>query len=64
MLQNPECAATWESGGDCTLEHSCRARTRTNAFDSYLKAANELSREQERRDDPIARYLDLMEKEY
>ena len=38
--------------------------TRTNAFDSYLKAANEVSREEKRRDDPIARYLDLLEKEY
>ena len=38
--------------------------TRTNAFDSYLKAANEVSRGDERRDDRIARYLDLLEKEY
>ena len=38
--------------------------TRTNAFDSYLKAANEVSREEMRRDDPIARYLNLLEKEY
>ena len=38
--------------------------TRTNAFDSYLKAANEVSREEARRSDPIARYLDLLEKEY
>ena len=38
--------------------------THTNAFDSYLKAANEVSREEARRSDPIARYLDLLEKEY
>ena len=38
--------------------------TRTNEFDSYLKAANEASREETHRFDPISRYLDLMEKEY
>ena len=38
--------------------------TRSNAFDSYLKAANEVTREEARRNDPIARYLDLLEKEY
>jgi hypothetical protein len=38
--------------------------TRTNEFDSYLKAANEASREEAHRFDPISRYLDLMEKEY
>ncbi len=38
--------------------------TRTNAFDSYLKAANEISRDEARRSDPIARYLDILEKEY
>jgi hypothetical protein len=38
--------------------------TRTNAFDSYLKAANELSRSDALRSAPIARYLDLIEKEY
>ena len=38
--------------------------TRTHAFDSYLKAANELSRNEARRSEPIARYLDLLEKEF
>ena len=38
--------------------------TRSNAFDSYLKAANELSREESHRFDPITRYLDSLEKEY
>ncbi len=37
---------------------------RTNAFDGYLKAANEVSREELHRSEPIARYLDLLEKEY
>ena len=38
--------------------------TRTNAFDSYLKATKELTRDESRRSEPIARYLDLLEKEY
>ena len=38
--------------------------TKSNAFDSYLKAANELSREESHRFDPITRYLDSLEKEY
>ena len=38
--------------------------TRTNAFDSYLKADGELSRDEKLRSEPIARYLDSMEKEY
>ena len=38
--------------------------TRTNAFDSYLKAAKEVSREETHRFEPITRYLDLIEKEY
>ncbi len=38
--------------------------TRTNAFDSYLKAAKEVLREENHRFEPITRYLDLIEKEY
>ena len=38
--------------------------TRTDAFDSYLKADGELSRTETRRSEPIARYLDSLEKEY
>ena len=38
--------------------------TRSNAFDSYLKAANEVTREEAHRNGPIARYLDSLEKEY
>ena len=38
--------------------------TRTNAFDSYLKAAHEVAREEVRQSAPIARYLDALEKEY
>ena len=37
---------------------------RSNAFDSYLKAANEVTREEAHRNGPIARYLDSLEKEY
>ncbi len=37
---------------------------RSHAFDSYLKAANEVSREESHRFDPITRYLDSLEKEY
>ncbi len=38
--------------------------TRTNDFDSFLKAAREVTRVETRRNDPIARYLDALEKEY
>ena len=38
--------------------------TRTADFDSYLKAANELSRMDTRRSDPVAHYLDQLEQEY
>jgi hypothetical protein len=38
--------------------------TRTNAFDSYLKAAHELSRDEAHRSEPIAKYLDQLEQEY
>ena len=37
---------------------------RSNAFDSYLKTANEISEQEQKRRDPIARYLDDIEQEY
>jgi hypothetical protein len=37
---------------------------RSNAFDSYLKAANEISQEEARRKTPIAEYLDQLQKEF
>ena len=36
----------------------------SNAFDSYLKTANELSEQEQKRRDPIGRYLDDFEQEY
>ncbi|MDB6148564.1 MAG: hypothetical protein JWQ44_12 [Chthoniobacter sp.] len=36
----------------------------SNAFDNYLKTANEISEQDKRRKDPIARYLDQLEQEY
>ena len=36
----------------------------SNVFDSYLKTANELSGQEQKRRDPISRYLDEMEHEY
>jgi hypothetical protein len=38
--------------------------SRSRTFDNYLKTANEASRQDEKRRDPIARYLDELEKEY
>ncbi len=38
--------------------------TRSGAFDNYLKTANELSEQNRKRTDPIARYLDELEREY
>jgi hypothetical protein len=38
--------------------------TRSNAFDGYLKAVEELAREENRRSDPIAQYLDRLQEEY
>lgn len=37
---------------------------RSNAFDNYLKTANEISEQESKRRDPIARYLDEIEREY
>jgi hypothetical protein len=37
---------------------------RSRAFDNYLKTANELSEQETKRRDPIARYLDELEREY
>lgn len=37
---------------------------RSGAFDNYLKTANELSEQENKRRDPIARYLDELEREY
>ncbi len=37
---------------------------KSSAFDSYLKTANELSGQEQKRRDPISRYLDEMEHEY
>jgi hypothetical protein len=37
---------------------------RSSAFDNYLKTANQISEQERRRRDPIARYLDQLEKEY
>ena len=37
---------------------------RSNAFDSYLKTASEISEQEQKRRDPIARYLDDFEQEY
>ena len=37
---------------------------RSNAFDSYLKTASEISGEEKRRRGPIARYLDELDHEY
>jgi hypothetical protein len=37
---------------------------RSNAFDSYLKAAHDLSREENRKSDAIAQYLDRLQEEY
>lgn len=36
----------------------------SRAFDAYIKAANEISEQDRKRRDPIARYLDELEKEY
>ena len=36
----------------------------SNAFDSYLKTASEISEQEQKRRDPIARYLDDFEQEY
>ncbi len=36
----------------------------SNAFDSYLKTANEMSEQEQKRRDPIGRYLDDFEQEY
>ncbi|MGB8169348.1 MAG: hypothetical protein WCF18_17755 [Chthoniobacteraceae bacterium] len=38
--------------------------SRSHAFDNYLKTANELSDQETKRRDPIARYLDELEREY
>lgn len=38
--------------------------SRSHAFDNYLKTANELSDHEAKRRDPIARYLDEIEREY
>jgi hypothetical protein len=38
--------------------------SKSNAFDSYLKAANEISEQDRKRTDPIARYLDDLEQEF
>ena len=38
--------------------------TRSGAFDNYLKTASELSEQDRKRRDPIARYLDELEREY
>ena len=38
--------------------------TRSNAFDGYLKAVNVLSREEDRRSDPVTQYLDRLQEEY
>jgi len=38
--------------------------SRNDAFDNYLKAANELSEQDRKRTDPIGRYLDDLEKEF
>ena len=37
---------------------------KSNAFDSYLKTANEISEQELKRHDPISRYLDEMEQAY
>ena len=37
---------------------------KSNVFDSYLRTANELSTQEQKRRDPIARYLDEIEHEY
>ncbi len=37
---------------------------RSNAFDNYLKTANEISEEKKKPTDPIARYLDELEREF
>jgi ribosomal 50S subunit-associated protein YjgA (DUF615 family) len=37
---------------------------RSNAFDSYLKAANEISEQEARRKTPIAEYLDQLQQEF
>lgn len=37
---------------------------RSNAFDNYLKTANEISEQETKKRDPIARYLDELEREY
>lgn len=36
---------------------------RSDAFDNYLKTANEVTEQEKKHDDPIARYLDQLEKE-
>jgi hypothetical protein len=38
--------------------------SKSDAFDSYLKAANEISEQDRKRSDPIARYLDELEQEF
>jgi hypothetical protein len=38
--------------------------SRSGAFDSYLKVANEISEHDRKRSDPISRYLDSLEREY
>jgi len=37
---------------------------RSNAFDGYRTTANEISAEGKKRTDPIARYLDELEREF
>ena len=37
---------------------------KSNAFDSYLKTASEISGQEQKRRDPISRYLDGIEREY
>ena len=38
--------------------------SKTDTFDSYLKAANEISEQDRKRSDPIGRYLDDLEQEF
>jgi di/tricarboxylate transporter len=38
--------------------------TRSGAFDSYLKAANEISLQDNRRSGPIAEYMDQLQQEF
>jgi cytochrome c peroxidase len=43
-----------------------QVRTYSGAFDSYLKTARDLDREdaERKKNDPISRYLDTLEKEF